>query len=524
MGFGWRIIFFLVTFLFFLLPARSVWAHAVGQPPFLLVNGGYAPFYDVSLGSNYFNLPQDKAPNNYLVNQAVDFKIDKTALQVPIAVANETVFSWDFGDGTKVSGIEFQHTYSHPGSYVVNITASYKNEEPTLIESCYLNVLPSPSYQPPEPAISVNGIKVIDPLNTVYKVDFSQPVKFGGSLDGASGKITKIIWDFKDGTSASGWQVNHQFLNSPEDTVVILHVEDDLGFFHDAYAEVQSSSLTNLAMDQNKKVTTISNSSSGRDAYGKVTSRPLPGNFLDSLNYQMNIFARNNINSWLSGRLSWWLVLLIFPLVAIAGGLHALTPGHGKSLMAAYLIGKKGSAGKDVGLLALTITFTHTFLIFALGFFFLYINQKQDLTSLLPIFQKGSAILVLLIGLGLLRRGLINWKREFAHHDHEHVHGHESISKKRSIFFAGFSGGIIPCGDALAILLLAASAGQLVLGLILVSFFSLGLGLTIVGLGLLFVFGKKITLKNERLGVIAETYGPMVTGSFLLIISIHFFV
>ena len=84
------------------------------------------------------------------------------------------------------------------------------------------------------------------------------------------------------------------------------------------------------------------------------------------------------------------------PRTPIAGALHSLTPGHGKTILAALLIGRDSSDNKyhDLLVLILSITIAHTVVIYALGFVFLALNSTRSVNSLLPYFEWFSAILV----------------------------------------------------------------------------------------------------------------------------------
>lgn len=83
------------------------------------------------------------------------------------------------------------------------------------------------------------------------------------------------------------------------------------------------------------------------------------------------------------------------------------------------------------------------------------------------------------------------------------------------MLLAGFSGGIVPCTDALALLLLLVSAGKVMLGLVFVLVFSAGLACTIMLLGLLLVLGKQAFNWEGKIGRTAETYAPIISGILL---------
>jgi ABC-type nickel/cobalt efflux system permease component RcnA len=227
--------------------------------------------------------------------------------------------------------------------------------------------------------------------------------------------------------------------------------------------------------------------------------------------------------------------VLLFAVVA--GSLHALTPGHGKSVMAALLVGRRGSKYRDVATIAAAVTITHTAVIFILGIAFLVLDIKYSLASLMPYFVRVSGVLVLLLALSLLWSGLKRWHRHrfamrhaaahaagHAHeHSHDHEHVHEYVQKRPGrwgLFLAGASGGLIPCVDALSLLILSVGVGEVGFGMLLVFSFSIGLAAAIFGLGLLLLAGKAKLESYDRIGTFVAIYAPLFSGGLILILAI----
>jgi ABC-type nickel/cobalt efflux system permease component RcnA len=196
-------------------------------------------------------------------------------------------------------------------------------------------------------------------------------------------------------------------------------------------------------------------------------------------------------------------------LAFVLGCAHAMTPGHGKTLVAAYLVGERGTAGQAV-LLGLIVTVTHTLSVFALGlgmYFFAGKFALEPVTKLLE-FVSGAAIAVL--GLWLLyRRGL-----EFAGQSEGHTHTHDYGG---NLWALGASGGIVPCPSALVLLLAAISLGRIGFGLILLVVFSMGLALVLIAAGMLVVSGKRF-LPVER--VLPVRYLPLVSAAVITVIGL----
>jgi nickel/cobalt exporter len=205
-------------------------------------------------------------------------------------------------------------------------------------------------------------------------------------------------------------------------------------------------------------------------------------------------------------------VLLVLLLTAFGWGmLHALSPGHGKAMVAAYLVGTRGTARHAVALGA-TVTVTHTIGVFALGLVTLTLSQYVLPEDLYPWLNLASGLLIVGVGASVLRARVKRARREHAHerdhdhaHDHHHAHthghGHHHTPDRitaRGLIAMGASAGLIPCPSALVVLLGAVAQHQVALGLLLIVAFSAGLGATLVALGLLVVTASSFT--SARLG------------------------
>ena len=224
-------------------------------------------------------------------------------------------------------------------------------------------------------------------------------------------------------------------------------------------------------------------------------------------------------------------VLLLLLLAAFGwGALHALSPGHGKAMVAAYLVGTRGKPRHAVALGA-TVTVAHTIGVFALGVVTLALSQYILPEDLYPWLNLVSGLLVVVIGAGVLR-SRTRWARADSghghghdhdhHHDHSHSfsragfehfldhlrgreHGHDhshahhshdpgaddSTVTTRSLVGLGAAAGLIPCPSALVVLLGAIAQHEVALGLLLITAFSLGLAGTLTGLGLAVVWARR---------------------------------
>jgi ABC-type nickel/cobalt efflux system permease component RcnA len=217
-------------------------------------------------------------------------------------------------------------------------------------------------------------------------------------------------------------------------------------------------------------------------------------------------------------------VLVLLLLVAFGwGALHALSPGHGKAMVAAYLIGTRGTARHALGLGAI-VTFTHTIGVFMLGFVTLALSQYILPEDLYPWLNLIAGLLVATVGLGVLRSRLRHVRAHRAHarhhreHDH-HDHSHEVPDRVtwRGLLGMGAAAGLIPCPSALVVLLGAIAQHQVGLGLVLILAFSLGLATTLTVMGLAVVYAKRAL---TRVRVPGRLVTALPAASAVLIVGV----
>jgi nickel/cobalt exporter len=236
------------------------------------------------------------------------------------------------------------------------------------------------------------------------------------------------------------------------------------------------------------------------------------------------------------------LALLGFLFAIVLGGVHALAPGHGKTVVGAYLVGSRGTA-RHAAFLGLTVTLTHTAGVFALGVVTLLASEYVLPEKLFPALSFVSGAIVMGLGLTLLIRRLRKaggwgshnhthihdgYSHSHTHgktlaHDHirgtdpaeRHSHGGQTHSHLppgadgspvtwRSLLALGISGGILPCPSALVVLLAAISLHRVGYGLLLVVAFSFGLAGALTIVGLAFVYAGRLVKANGKLGRLAR--------------------
>jgi nickel/cobalt exporter len=195
-------------------------------------------------------------------------------------------------------------------------------------------------------------------------------------------------------------------------------------------------------------------------------------------------------------------LLVVFASLGVAmfwGAAHALSPGHGKTIITAYLVGQRGTPW-HAALLGLIVTVTHTIGVFALGVVTLALSQFIVPDDLYPWLNLTTGLLVVGIGASVF---LARWRHRRAHahghahhHHHHHHHNHQPAPTGegpgwRSLLAVGVSGGLLPCPSALVVLLAAISLHRIAFGLLLILAFSVGLALTVTAVGLVAVLAKR---------------------------------
>ena len=257
-----------------------------------------------------------------------------------------------------------------------------------------------------------------------------------------------------------------------------------------------------------------------------------------------------------SNRMDWAFLLTAALIAAVLGGFHALEPGHGKTLVAAYLVGSRGTARHAV-LLGTVVTASHTISVYALGIITLYASRWIVPERLYPWLGAASGLLVAGLGCALFIRrysrtdssGNLPHDEHEHHHDHPHEHtwwgGHThehsstaahthphphthqgvgapspaAISLK-SLFALGVTGGIVPCPAALVVLLSALAIHRVAFGLFLIVAFSVGLAAVLIALGLAMVFARRFMSRFAARGPLTERWLPLASSAVITAVGL----
>ena len=271
-------------------------------------------------------------------------------------------------------------------------------------------------------------------------------------------------------------------------------------------------------------------------------------------------------------------------IAAVLGGFHALEPGHGKTLVATYLVGSRGKARHAV-LLGASVTAAHTISVYALGIITLYASQWILPDRLYPWLGIGSGLLVAGLGFTLFicrylatesQSGIDHvhdhadghfhlhdhshddasadaarephrhnwWGRHVrqidthshggwpAHqhdhsekHDHPHCGEHGTSHTARSLSLGGLvalgiTGGIVPCPAALVVLLGALAFHRVAFGLFLIVAFSAGLAAVLISLGLAMVYAGRFMSRFGAQGPLTQRWLPLASSAVITVIGI----
>ncbi len=382
------------------------------------------------------------------------------------------------------------------------------------------------------------------------------------------GATQPIVIDYHDGNFAEriGWR---EIVVRPGDGVALSNAT--------APAQDRSNELRNYPQDMLTSplnlrearvsatlgATTVGSATASSSAANPASAR-MPDDFA-------NLIASKELTPAASA-----LALL---LALLLGAGHALTPGHGKTIVAAYLVGARGTA-KHAIFLGITTTVTHTAGVFAIGFVTLWISNYILPEQLYPWLEFISGLLVVSIGLLLFRGRLKSLLRRpapddrpfdaavpervegqgrrpttdnhFHDHDHGHDHDHDHLHSHdhdhghdhghdhdhgphshshmppgadggpvtwRGLLALGISGGLLPCPSALVVLLSAIALHRVAFGMLLIVAFSIGLAGVLTGIGLLLVYARRLFERFPTDGRLLQAL-PVASAAFVTLAGV----
>src|SRR3984893_8708549 len=262
-----------------------------------------------------------------------------------------------------------------------------------------------------------------------------------------------------------------------------------------------------------------------------------------------------------------WMIAAAIGIAFALGAAHALTPGHGKTIVAAYLVGSRGTL-KHAAFLGAMVTFTHTVSVFLLGMATLFLFQYVVPENVTRVLGAISGLSIVAIGAWMLYKRLRgaghthlhdhhqhehahdrNHPHDHPHHDHDHSHhahdhshhahdhshehdhahehgphGHSHMPDEVSwsgLVALGASGGLVPCESALVLLLSAIALRRVGLGLLLLVSFSLGLAIVLMGIGVLVIYAKNLLPESKRTSANPfSRWMPVASAAVVLVLGL----
>jgi ABC-type nickel/cobalt efflux system permease component RcnA len=265
---------------------------------------------------------------------------------------------------------------------------------------------------------------------------------------------------------------------------------------------------------------------------------------------------RNALTEMVTTRELGLTIVLAAAAVAMGlGALHALEPGHGKTVVAAYLVGSRGTAWHAM-VLGLTVTLSHTAGVYLLGGLTVYASRYVVPEHLYPWLAVVSGLMITALGLVLFwQRYSGGWHAHchghdhahlpvelhehahdhghgpagdhssiggHSHHHHDHQHDHPTASpvSLRDLIGLGVSGGIVPCPAALVVLLSAVALGRAGFGLLLIVAFSVGLAAVLMALGLLIVHAGRMMAHFSPESALFTRWLPITSSAVITVLGL----
>ncbi|MGH2671670.1 MAG: hypothetical protein ACRDHC_01685 [Actinomycetota bacterium] len=226
------------------------------------------------------------------------------------------------------------------------------------------------------------------------------------------------------------------------------------------------------------------------------------------------------------------LMLLAVLLSFGFGALHALGPGHGKTLMAAYLVGSGGGVRHAVGVGG-AVAAMHTASVLALGIVVLSATEAFAPEAVYPWLSLGSGVIALSLGAWMLIGRLATSNEETKHghehshpetkHGHEHSHPERAVLSRKGLTAIALAGGILPSPSALLVLLASVAIHRVAFGLVLIAAFSLGLASALVGVGILALRTRDALAHrlSTRLGRLVPVGSAAVIAMLGLVLAVN---
>jgi nickel/cobalt transporter (NicO) family protein len=346
---------------------------------------------------------------------------------------------------------------------------------------------------------------------TLADSSFPTPLDMGAGMGAIRLHVAPEVPTGSPGDHSLSYRNDHEPVNNSKYLVNAFRASDEVEISHQNRDELQNGIQVDYTTASDAPVT------SGGAADTSADAADAEGSSIPERQQRLVGYLYENT-------LSPWLLVVGLGLSALLGGLHALTPGHGKTLVAAYLIGSRGTVGHAAALGGI-VTLTHTASVIAVGLLALLAGQYILPDVLVPALEVGAGLLVVALGTRLVRA---RWGARGGHRHHDHDHHHHDDDhhipqgdvRPGDLLAMGVSGGLVPCPEALGVMLIAIGLGRIGLGLALIVAFSLGLAAVLIAIGILLVRSKS---RLDRLGKPGSSWQrllPLVSAAVVTLLGV----
>lgn len=236
-------------------------------------------------------------------------------------------------------------------------------------------------------------------------------------------------------------------------------------------------------------------------------------------------WAEREFEKLAGGRLTPLLAILAVLVAALLGAGHAALPGHGKTVLAAYLAGRRGRK-RDALAIGATVTLSHTGAVLVVGAL-LSMSTAFAGNRLLGYLGMASGLLIVAVGTGMLVAAVRHPHPHRHPHGHHHDHDHGRPTRWLGLAGIGVAGGLVPSPSALVVLLASVGTGRAAVGVLLVLAYGLGMASTLTAAGLLLLaIQRRISIAGPRparlltrLAAAAPAALPLTTSAVVVLVG-----
>ena len=239
-----------------------------------------------------------------------------------------------------------------------------------------------------------------------------------------------------------------------------------------------------------------------------------------SLEEKENSFFSSLLDQDLSEKDASWILGFLLLAFTLGAG-HSLAPGHGKTMVAAYLAGSK-CRYRDAILLGVTTTFTHTLTFIIIGAALLAIISNLAMgvlqERLITICMLFSGLLLTIMGLAIFLKRAGGEANDPDDESRDHsTHPDKQGSRFKELLGLGISSGLLPCTPGIMVILIGLhQPGKLFFSILLLLSFSLGVGFVLVLIGILTISGRQLLATHRRLAPLRRNL-PGFSRAFSLV-------